>query len=100
MKLELDALERNETWTIVDLPPKKRPIDFKWVYKYKFKSDGTITRAKVRLVAKGFTQRERIDFHDTSSPIAKLVSIQILLVITNNEMMGTLADRCKQRFSL
>ncbi|KAF5462328.1 hypothetical protein F2P56_018347 [Juglans regia] len=60
MDQELTALELNETWTIVDLPPGKKPIDCKWIYKYKFRADDTVERAKARLVAKGFTQREAI----------------------------------------
>ncbi|KAF5468773.1 hypothetical protein F2P56_012898, partial [Juglans regia] len=81
MEQELTALELNETWSIVDLPLGKKPIDCKWVYKYKFHADGTIERAKARLVAKGFTQREGIDFHDTFSPVAKLTSIRCILAI-------------------
>lgn len=81
MDQELIALELNETWTIVDLPPNKKPIDYKWIYKYKFRADGIVERAKALLVAKGFTQREGIDFHDTFSPVAKLVFIRCLLAI-------------------
>lgn len=52
----LDALQQNNTWCIVDLPTGKIPIGCKWVYKMKYKSDGTIETYKVRLVVKGYTQ--------------------------------------------
>lgn len=81
MEQELTALETNETWSIVDLPPGKKLIDCKWIFCYKFKADGSVERAKARLVAKGFTQREGIDFHDTFSPVAKMISIRTLLVV-------------------
>lgn len=55
MEHELTKLELNKTWSIVDLPSNKKLLDNKWVYKYKFKADGTIERAKNYLVAKGFT---------------------------------------------
>lgn len=42
MGQELTTLELNETWSTVDLPPDKMPIDYKWIYKYKFNVDGTI----------------------------------------------------------
>ncbi|KAA0047340.1 putative mitochondrial protein [Cucumis melo var. makuwa] len=46
------ALEKTHTWYYVDLPPSKRPIGCKWIYKIKTHSDGTIERYKARLVAK------------------------------------------------
>lgn len=55
MGLKLAVLELNNNWTMVNLLPGKKPIDCKWVYKYKFKTDGTIERAKACLVAKGST---------------------------------------------
>ncbi|XP_042939631.1 uncharacterized mitochondrial protein AtMg00810-like [Carya illinoinensis] len=58
MEQELTALENNETWSIVELTHGKKLIDCKWIYRYKFKADGSNKRAKARLVARGFTQRE------------------------------------------
>lgn len=52
MNKELDALEENNTWTIMPLPPGKKSIGSKWVYKVKLKPDGTVERFKARLVAK------------------------------------------------
>ena len=55
MDAKILALEANNTWTITSLPPGKKPIGYKWVYRVKYKSDGSIERYKARLVAKGFT---------------------------------------------
>ena len=55
MNEEIKALERNKTWTVVDLPPNKSAIGCRWVYKVKFKADGSVERHKARLVAKGYT---------------------------------------------
>jgi len=43
---EIRALEENQTWTIKDLPPGKKPINCKWVYNVKYKFDGNIERFK------------------------------------------------------
>lgn len=52
MDKELDALESNQTSVLTDLPPGKRPIGSKWVYKVKTRADGSVERFKARLVAK------------------------------------------------
>ena len=52
MDEEIDAIERNETWELTELPPKKQVIGVKWVYKTKCKID----RYKARLVVKGYKQ--------------------------------------------
>jgi len=81
MATELQALEANHTWTLSSLPPSKKPIGSKWVFKTKFKADGSIERHKARLVAKGYTQVEGLDHHDTFAPIAKLVTVCCVLAV-------------------
>jgi len=81
MSDELLALEQNNTWIVIDLPPGKSTIDCKYVYKTKFHADGTIERLTARLVAKGFTQKAGIDYTKTFSHVAKLVTARVLLSI-------------------
>lgn len=73
MEAELVALAKNDTWDVVPLPHGKKPIDCKWVYKVKLKSDGTLERYKAWLVAKGYTQEYGIYYiyQETFSPVAE-----------------------------
>lgn len=71
MEHEIVALETNDTWEITDLPPGKKAISSKWVYKIKFKSDGTVERFKARFVVRGFDQIPDEDYTDTFSLVAK-----------------------------
>lgn len=81
MAAELQALEQNNTWTLTSLPPGKRAIGSRWVYKIKHKSDGSVERYKARLVAKGYTQTEGLDYYETFAPVAKLVTVRCLLTV-------------------
>jgi hypothetical protein len=81
MKEELDALHKNNTWDLVDLPPRKSVVGCKWVYKIKTCSDGTVDRYKARLVARGFTQEYGVDYEETFALFARLSFVRALLAI-------------------
>ena len=81
MAAEIDALEHNHTWSVVPLPPNKRAVGCKWVFKIKYKADGSIERYKAWLVAKSYTQQEGLDYTETFSPVAKMVTVKLFLAL-------------------
>lgn len=82
MREEYGALMENNTWKLVCMPPDRRPIDCKWVYKTKRNNDGNIVRHKARLVIKGCAQRKGVDFEETYAPVVRYNSIRFLLAIS------------------
>jgi len=82
MNEELESLYNNRTWKLAKPPKGQKVIGCKWVFK---KKDGSprvdATRYKACLVAKGFSQREGIDFNEVFSPVVKHSSIRVLLTI-------------------
>ena len=80
MQEELDSLERHGTYEQVEhLPPGRKAVGCKWVFKLKLNPDNSIARYKARLVAKGYSQVPGQDYMETTSPVARLASYRALL---------------------
>ncbi|XP_021754490.1 uncharacterized protein LOC110719813 [Chenopodium quinoa] len=81
MQEEIRALEDNETWTLEELPPRKRALGSQRVLRTKFLSYGDVERLKSRLVVFGNHQMEDIDYNETFAPVAKMTTIRAFLAI-------------------
>ncbi|KAL4380068.1 hypothetical protein GQ457_02G020870 [Hibiscus cannabinus] len=81
MKDEMNSMKNNEVWDLVSFPNGVKAIGCKWVFKTKNNSKGNIERYKARLAAKGFTQREGIDYTETFSPVSKKDCMCIVLAL-------------------
>ncbi|CAI7810699.1 unnamed protein product [Closterium sp. NIES-53] len=92
VKEEYDSLLENETWELCELPPGKKAISSKLIFRHKYGPDGELTRYKSRLVAKGFQQTKGKDFDKIFAPVGKGT--------TQRVMLGTAANwgwRIKQK---
>jgi hypothetical protein len=79
VRSEMDSILSNGTWELSELPFGCKLIGCKWVFKKKFRPDGTIEKYKAQLVAKGYTQKEGEDFFDTYSTVARMIRILLSL---------------------
>jgi hypothetical protein len=84
MHEELNNFTRNQVWTLEKPPQDARIIGTKWVFQNKQDDQGVIVQNRARLVAKGFSQVEGLDFRETFAPVARLESIHIILAYVSH----------------
>jgi hypothetical protein len=85
MQSEIDAVEKNRTCEVADLPRGHSAITLKWVFKLKRDEAGAIVKHKARLVTRGFVQREGINFNDTFAPVAQIESVRLHFALAAQE---------------
>nr|CAD1822966.1 unnamed protein product [Ananas comosus var. bracteatus] len=78
---EIEVIEKNKTWELTKLPEGQKAISVKWVYKTKYKQDGSIDCHKARLVVKGYKQKLDVDFHEVFAPVARLELVWLLIAL-------------------
>ncbi|GJP60269.1 hypothetical protein CLOP_g12188 [Closterium sp. NIES-67] len=75
---EMGSIIENDTFDLVNLPPGRKAISSKWLFKRKTDADGNIERYKSRLVAKGYQQQEKKDYNEVYAPVVKGTTLRTL----------------------
>jgi hypothetical protein len=86
MMEEYSSIMRNDVWEIVPRPDGNSLVTSRWTFKIKHVADGNIEKYKARFVARGFSQKEGVDYEETFAPVAKYASIRA--VISTTSKMG------------
>lgn len=81
LQKEMNSLQANKTWSLVDLPEGQKAIGCKWVFTLKRDKQGNIQSFKSRLVAKGCGQRPGINYFETFSPVARYSTIRLVIAL-------------------
>ena len=81
MDEEIECIEKNQIWELVDVPKDKDVISIKWIYKTKQDADENVQKNKARMVARGFTQQPDINFNETFAPAARMDTVRTVLAI-------------------
>ena len=82
MNEEINVLKNSDTWTLTELPEGKTAIGCKWVYKIKTNENCDLSKYKARLIAQGYSQKYGQDYDEVFAPVAKPVTLRLLLIIT------------------
>jgi hypothetical protein len=83
MMEEYQSIMKNDVWEIVLRPEGKSVVTSKWIYKIKHATDGNIEKYKARFVARGFSQKEGVDYEETFSPVARYTSIRTIISLAS-----------------
>jgi hypothetical protein len=78
---EIRALTELQTWQLVPLPPGRRALSCKWVFKRKLNANGTVERYKARLVIRGFEQLAGVDFFAVFAPVARRSTVRLFFSV-------------------
>lgn len=77
-------MKKNKTWTLVNLPKGRKAIGLKWVYKVKREPDGRIAKYKARIVAKGYIQKQSIDYEEVFASVARIETVRVILALAGS----------------
>ena len=76
---EYSSIMTNDVWEVVPRPQDRSVVGSRWIYKIKYAADGSIEKFKARFVAKGYAQKEGIDYEETFAPVARYTSIRSVI---------------------
>jgi hypothetical protein len=88
--------DANVIWELGDLPKDKKAIGCKWVYKIKHNANGSMSKYKTRLFAKGYAQTYGIDYEETYSPVVKNDNYKNNDCYGSNKRMVFTSNGCKK----
>jgi len=81
MQEEIEAIERNGTWYLTELPTGAKKIGVKWIFKTKHDEKGEVSKHKARLVVRGYTQEYGVDYKEVFAPVARMETIRLVIAV-------------------
>ena len=91
MNSEMESLRENGVYELVDRPTKKNVVKSKWVLRVKTDAKGKIEKYKARVVAKGYSQVDGVDYDQTLSPTVRFEGIRQVVAFVKSISCGFLS---------
>jgi len=85
MNEEYESIMKNDVWDVVPRPKDKFEVTSKGLYKIKHGADGSVEKFKVRFVARGFSQKEGVDYDEIFAPVARYITIHSIIALTASQ---------------
>jgi hypothetical protein len=76
---EYESILKNDVWEVVPRPQYKSIVTSKWIYKIKHATNGSVEKFKARFLARGFSQKEGIDYQDIFAPVSRYTSTRMII---------------------
>nr|GFB27329.1 hypothetical protein [Tanacetum cinerariifolium] len=93
MQEELHQFDRLDIWELVDRPLCTNVINLKWLWKNKRDKENNVIRNKSRMVAKGYAQKEGVDFEESLAPVARLEAVRLVQRGLQNQFRVVRTDK-------
>jgi hypothetical protein len=81
MNVEIESIQKNETWSLTELPAGTKKIGVKWIYKTKLNESGKVDKLKARLVAKGYDQQHGVDYTEVFAHVVRIDTIRMIIAL-------------------
>ena len=81
MNKEYDSIMKNDVWDVVPRPKGKFFVTSKWLYKIKHGANGSVEKFKARFVARGFSQREGVDYDEIFAPVSRYTIVHSIIAL-------------------
>nr|GFA38463.1 Gag-Pol polyprotein [Tanacetum cinerariifolium] len=98
MQKELHQFDRLDVWELVDRPLCKNVINMNWLWKNKRDEENTVIRNKSHLVAKGYAQKEGVDFEESFAPVARLEVVRLFIAYATHKSFAVYQMDVKTTF--
>ena len=80
---EYHSILKNDVWDIVPRPKRKSIVTSRWLYKIKHVADGSMDKFKSKFAARGFSQKEGIDYEENFNPVARYTTIRSIISLAS-----------------